>query len=506
MTNLSLYRRRVHPAACILIVTTVLVTFFVSSCNKADNFYDKLQALPQIMNTPAYAYKTTYIVGDTLVITGKLQPQTEDFSVTIGGIKASIAAIKTISAAQTPRDQVAVLISAEMVGQQQEVKVTSGGYTTTGANIDVYAESGEGSFEAILSNRTVANFPNGNNIFLHCINGKGDVYYYSPAAKKIYHIKKDGTQTQVFDLANAVQPGNIFIDEFISGGVSSDGGTLYFSAKTLTGGYLFARISLSSGVLTLINQSTVLAAPFEGKAASANMVVSDIYPVKNGGVYLGIGFSTGQDGSYVPGAIARYQSSDNSVKYLFKDRVFAGSYPDMPGTPLSFFYLIEFRVSADEGLLYLMQESFMGPSSTVIDVYDLPSASKIQTLNANTGRGDALYDVLNTFSSLGISLAFNQPQTAFGYMPMPGRRLQVLMYQQIAGSTSIANNRGFPRWIVLDFQHQRTYAYAQDRFRTGGNSFNKNSQRNDELLNYDEDGNLYATANNRAVLLATRAL
>ncbi len=476
------------------------------SCKKADKFYETLQALPQIMNTPGFAYKTTYIVGDTLIITGKLQPQAEDFVVTVGGVAGKVAKVSSVSISGTPRDQVFVLISTEMAGKAREVKITSGGNNTLGANIDVYSEGGEGSFAAILSNRNVATFVDDKNIFLHCVNGKGDVYYFAPTGKKLYKVKKDGTQTLLYDLSAAIQPGNIAIDQFVAGGVSPSGAELYFSAKTIAGEYMFVSIDLATSSLKIINRSAAITAPYEGDAANVKLVVSDIYPGENGNVYLGLGFSAGRDGSYVPGAIALYKSTDNSIRYLFREFNFSKDYTGMPGVDISFSYVMEFRINPSENLLYLMQASYLGGGSTSIDEYDLLSARKTKTLTSNTGSNETLYDIVNTFSGLGINLAFNEPATAFGYLPMPGRRLQVLMYQEIGGSVSIANTNNFPRWLVLDFVEERTYLYAQDRFRLGSYALRKVGQRNDELLNYDEDGNLYTTANGRTTLIATRPL
>jgi hypothetical protein len=475
------------------------------SCKKANEFYNTLANLPQISNNPIYAYKTTYVVGDTLKITGRLPYNSDDFTISVGGIIAPIVDKTTIGKGDLARDKVAVIISAEMVGKAKEVKVVSGGISAIGASIDVYTEGGEGSFTAALSNRNIATFNSSSNIFLHCVNGKGDVYYFAPTGNKIYQIRKDGTQIQLYDLS-VIQPGNISLDQFISGGITPDGRQLYFSIKTTDGDYVFAGLELSTHSLRIINRSSITEAPFEGNMINVKTIITDIYPDNKGNVYVGIDFNTGRDGSYIPGAIARYQSSNNTLKYLIRDFNFAKRIPGLPGADVDFTLTVEMRLSPTEDLLYLMQDSFLGGGLFNIEVYDLPSIRKIQTLNVNTGRGENLYDVITNFQKVGFRLAFHEPESAYGYLPMPGRRLQVLMYQQINGSVDLANTDGFPRWIVLDFPNQRTYAYSPGRFRIGNNAFRKVGQRMDELLNYDEEGHLYTTANGRTSLIATRAL
>lgn len=138
-------------------ICCMLVVGF-QACKKADKFYDTLGKLPQIENNAKYAYKTAYIIGDTMIITGRLQPQ-NNLKITIGGVTAPIAKTGTVfydtHDSTTIMDQIGLLITPAMEGKSREVKVTSGGYSVTGAAIDVYSEGGKGSFTNSLKAMTV---------------------------------------------------------------------------------------------------------------------------------------------------------------------------------------------------------------------------------------------------------------------------------------------------------------------------------------------------------------
>lgn len=516
MTNKTFKRKRTYTNVSYdvmkyvrLSINMLLVVVF-GSCNKANEFYDTLDALPQIVNTTGYAYNSTYIVGDTLKIVGKLNSYQPDFSISIGGVSAEITDIDSVAiTGGTMREQVSLLITEEMAGRGREVKVSSGGHSTMGASINVYTEGGEGSFDAILSNRLVASLGNSTNVFLHCISGKGEVYYYDPTDNKLYRIEKDGTQNELYDFNGGIGSSDIPLSEFVAGGVTPDGETLYFSAKTADNDYVFARIDLANTSLSIINRSAVIASPYQGNANSAQIVVSGIYPKDNGTVYIGVGFHSGRDGTFIPGAFARYNSTDNSLTYVFKEYTFfrRGNYTGMPGTQLDMSYTCEFRVSPTEDLLYLIQSSYLGGNVNNIDVYELSAGVHLQNLESTESSVTTKYNVVNVFSGLSIPLTYNEPGTAYGYLPVRDRRLQVLMYQQVNNSVTAANQLGFPRWIVLDFEEERTYSYAKDRFRIGSYAFRRlGINRQDLLLNYDEEGNLYSTANGLTALIATRPL
>src|ERR1700744_3701377 len=76
-----------RPFTFFLAFSFLLAAF--NGCKKADRFYDKLTNLPQIDYSQNYVYKPAYVVGDTMVIYGRLQPQ-NNLQITIGSTTAQI--------------------------------------------------------------------------------------------------------------------------------------------------------------------------------------------------------------------------------------------------------------------------------------------------------------------------------------------------------------------------------------------------------------------------------
>ncbi|MFD2327060.1 hypothetical protein [Mucilaginibacter galii] len=482
-----------------LIMACAMVMLSFQACKKADNFYNKLQALPQIDNTKNFTYKPAYIVGDTLAITGKLYPENK-LQIAIGGKPAPIVKIEKIKDGfGNILDQVFIIITNEMTGKAKEVKIISGDNTTLGAAIDVFTPGGTGSFNNELTSTVLKTFNNGSqNIFLNCQNGKGDIYYYSAVNKDLRQINKNGQETILYDLSGALIPGGAAITKFQAGGVDPMGQSLYFSARTSGTNYVFGKIDLNSKQLTVLNQSQTIAAPYEGSVNAVKMIISEIYPDSKGNVYLGIGINDGSNGSTLPDAIARYSKADDNIKYLYKNLIYGGtSYAGMPGTSSPFSNTgVTLRFSPDEKLLYVMEESV--DFTAIIEVYDLDARVKLNdfTTSDRAGTGSK-FNVLGPFSSLQFNMGTGRDvNQTFGYLPLPGRRLQVLLFQ--AGAQTF----GFPKWVVFDFADQRTYAYAPGTFNQSSGTY---AFRNgDELLNYDEEGNLYATSNGKSYLLKTQ--
>lgn len=479
--------------------TVFLLACMILSCKKADNFYNKLQNLPQIDQSATNAYKSAYIVGDVMIITGSLQPK-NDLQISIGGIMADIVKVDSVKNPQQTLadrrpfiDRVYISITAAMVGKNQQVKVTSDGYSTIGPAIDVYTPGGKGSFNTDLGAVKLADFSSAN-ILLYCQNGKGDIYYYARDTKTIMHIKKDGTQETVYSL-NALAP-----DLFLCGGVDPLGDKLYFSLQA-AGTYGLYQLDLHSKTLSQLNQSTSLSAPYEGAIGSVHMIVTGVYPDSGGNLYLALGQGNRQSMPFfLPDAIAKYTSVNGKITYLYKSIVFGNSFNDMPGAQLNAANTpTGLRFSPDENLLYLLQTSYIDAVTGVITVYDLSASLKIQEFTtSNTTDDVSQYQAIAPFNGLHINMGEgSNPAWSFGFLPMTGRRLQILLYQNYKQAV----NYGFSKWIVLDFIDKRTYAYAPDNFSQNGYSFNAK----DLLLNYDEEGNLYATGNSLSAIIKTQA-
>ena len=178
----------------------------------------------------------------------------------------------------------------------------------------------------------------------------------------------------------------------------------------------------------------------------------------------------------------------------------------MPGIDIGFSSgIVVLRFSPDENLMYAEKQTLDGRGA--IEVYDLHARIKLYELQPN-GSGSKL-SVIAPFSTLPAFIlgTFSDPNPSFGFLPMPAKRLQVLFYQTLDGGFinqpgDVSKQFGFPKWIVLDFDAKRTYAYAPGRFDQNNGAYK--FLVNDALLNYDEEGNLYATSNGKAFLIKTQ--
>jgi hypothetical protein len=508
-----------------------LLIFLVASfagCKKADQFYETLQALPQIDYRVEHAYKSSYLVGDTMRVSGRLQPQ-NGLKIMVGGIEAPI--VKTDSVPYTIAtglvflDRVSIVIKETMIGKARQVELVSGEHRVAGAPIDVYPAVEPGAFTKSLTSATLKTFSNANNVFFHCQNGKGDVYYYAPSSRDIRHIKKDGSEEVIYDLSRSIETGsNSLVVLLLAGGVDADSKHLFFSAGVSTGGYRLCKIDLATKQLSILNRSNTVTNPYEGRVGTVNMIVTGIYPDKQGNAYLAIGMGNdaliANDGQpFMPDALAYYKVADSSVSYIFSTLgVDAGLPAGTPVVPVRSGSFFTFRISAEEGIAYFIGRNNNTISFT-IEVFDLETRTNLYAFSTNNSNPGTLtfMDVAGALPRLQLLLGLGyQPEAAFGFMPMPGRKLQTLLYQYISGAVigqgteNIASRCGFPRWVVFDFNQERTYAYAPGRFEQGGQLFQPVSSltprvsKEDQLLNYDEEGNLYATANGKAVLIRTQ--
>ncbi len=506
--EINMIQHNQYNSSKLLIVSTCCVLLFTfMACKKADNFYAKENQYPQINNTAAYAYAPAYVVGDTMLITGRLQPK-NNLQISIGGIQAQVVKVDSVLGAdvivnqqrvQTYQDQVGILITAGMIGDAREVKITSSGYSTQGAAIDVYSLGGEGSFNNSLGSTQLTTLSNTYQ-FLYAVTGKGDVYYFAKNNAQLWHIKKDGKKEFLYDLSR------LNINVFLAGGVDPQEQNLYFSVQLATG-YALYQLNLQTQALTVLNQSAELSSPYEGAISQVHLMVTGIYPDAKGNLYLGIGLGNQQASpNFVPDAIARYTVSNNRVQYVF-NAIRNYTYPGMPGLRLPTKITSQgIRVSPDENLLYVIGD---GLSGFGVDEFNLEVGVLVQDFETLNPTGTLSgYNVIGPFSGLKINFSTSiVASQAFGYLPMPNQRLQTLLFQDIDGSVSgqtgnIAEQLNFPKWTVFDFANKRTYAYALGLFQTGNGQYNFGDI--DELLNYDEAGNLYMTANGKSYLIQTQ--
>jgi hypothetical protein len=506
-----------------------LLLLSVAGCHKSDHFYTELKTLLQIDQRTGFAYKAAYITGDTMVITGLLKP-INSLQITIGGVTAGIVGTDSVKYQYaggngpygidyTYVNQVKIVITQAMEGKNREVKLSNNGTSISGPAVDVFSFGGPGSFQDSLQLVTIKTFADSKNSFLYNNNGKGDLYYYAAGSGELHHIGKDGSEAVVFDL-NILndQFGNYTISSFITGGVNPQGSIAYFSVIAGDGSYKLLRLDLTSKQLTTLNQSTEINAPFEGKIDQVKMIINGIYPDSKGNVYLGI--SSNSEGK-TPNAIALYTENSGQLVYLFRmiDYALFPAIPGMPGIGLQLSstnkHLQGIRISPEENLLYALTfDNGIGQGG--ISLYDLSARVKLDQFQPNLpASADNGLDILGAFSSLRISWS-TDPDRCFGFLPMPGKRLQTMQYQfygPYGADPATTAQYGLPKWTVVDFTEQRIYASAPGRCRVGNFAFGPYNRfggpsvsATDQLLNYDEAGHLYMTANGKTVLVKTQVI
>ncbi len=503
------------------VLFTLAVLF--NSCKKADNFNAQLNDLPQISNEVQYQYRAAYGVGDTLTITGLLHPE-KQLKVTVGGIEAPVVKTAQVKYVLTTGsesgllDQVSVIITEAMgIGASRTVSVSSGGNVIDGASIEIFALGGEGSFASPLK-MTAHYMPDTRqNVYLNCINGRGDIYYFGFADNALYHIKKDGSRDILLKAAELQidQNGPFTLSTFIAGGVNPQGTQAWISVQSPTG-TRFCQVDLAAKKVTTLSQASVIRAPYEGDIATLNTTISGVYPDSKGNVYVLVGPVVNTP-EYTAQAIAKFTVADRSLKYIFKTVRAAA---DMPGTGFGLTQEnqgISVRFYPEEASMYLFSNRTVSTGGQAINVtgitaYNLNSGVKTgefapNNVNFQYARSLGPFNAVRIAFDFGLTNNF-QPQAGvnFGFLPMPGNRLQFLLYQVAPRTTSNEAVSGFPKWEVIDFKNQRLYQYAPGTCDLGNYTFGPisgGSSRIDQILNYDQEGHLYTTANGKTAIVKT---
>lgn len=490
-------------------VLSLFLLFVLMACNESDDFYHKLQDTPELYVSTTYSYNQTYAIGDTMFVYGRLNPQ-NNLHIQIGDADAVILVKGTIPLISSnpfngygqafTLDKIGFLVTTGMgAGKNRPVVITSGGNTIQGPPIEIYARK-QNNYPTVPL-KLVPYYSRPGATFLNCVNGKGSVYFY--ANKNFVRIKKGGAvNTYTIDFRDGY--GTFSVPTFYSGAVDPQEQTLYFSAQTTDKTpenatnyiYRFCRYNLVTGELTTLNRTLVPKVqqqqtlstyqPFEGQIGSVRVTkVYAVYADSLGGMFLRIG-------DY---AICRVSPSGN-VKYLFKSD---GSYPlgisksVIPGIILtgSANELAKSAVDPNGGRLYLYNFPFDMYSKTTIMEYDLKDQiflSEYQSAYMNS----AVPHITGPFSSL---TGAQSQEDMTGLMPFPGDKLIILYYQRQFSFT------GVPLWGVLDFANQWGEQYAPGACNMG----NYGVTTGDILLNYDEEGQLYMTANNNVSIVKTEA-
>lgn len=501
-------------------VFLLLVIVLFCSCNKSDDFYEKLSAIPQISNESTYRYLPAYGIGDTLTITGFLYPD-KGMRIRIGDVEDVPIAKRDSSRYAEDEESpwlnsISVIITEGMgIGNDRPVEVTSNNYTTQGASIQIYGLGGEGSVNKEQKLSLAAATSSRQNVYFNCVNGTGDVYYYGFSDKALYRLPKGGNVPEILLTGAELQTDQddtFSISSVAAGGVNPQGTIAYASLFTGTE-YRFCAIDLQTKKVTTLNRSTTTRSPYEGKIGDLQVVFSGVFPDDKGNVYLYVGpvssgyYGVNSDASAQ--AVARYNSATGQVDYLFRTRAAA---KDMPGTDLDMgsYGGYSLRMNAADATLYvfLYKIVFYGGlqvQTLGLDEYQLQTGTKTGSFQpVNTKNADPIY--LGPIQYIRMWLRYNpQANTLmtgnFGMMPLPDRR-GLFLYQDEEDTSS-----QFPKWLVIDFANNNLYQWAPGALELSGYYFSPqeytSSARLDQLLNYDDEGQLYMTASARASIVKT---
>lgn len=511
--------------ACWMIIT------LLSSCDDAEQFKQTLDDLPQINSTSTYKYKSAYGVGDTLTITGFLYPE-KGLKITVGGVEAPVFKRKDIevksSAGETyTLNQVSFVITEKMgIGSNRSVLVNTAGNTVQGASIEIYEIGGKGSFSAPLGLEEIIKFNTNRrqNVYLHCINGTGSIYYFDYVSKDLRRLRKGETEPEIILTATQLktdQNGSFTLSKFLAGGINPQETKAWISVQTSTSTEVsFAEIDLENKTLERLNISTSIATPYTGNIGEVNMKASGIFPDSQGNVYLWIGSTSSapQDLSAASraSAVAKYDSGTRRLEYIFRTKNADSSYPGVM-LPLSKTSVpFSMYIAPDEALLYVFYQNTV---NYLYNTADIPSQAVI---NLNSKAAVMIFtptnfvyeytSYLGPFSNIKIAYDFVQGATYypnagrnFGFMPLPDMRFLILWYQKTLLTSGFPSS-SFPKWLVADFKEKKMYQYHTGRFEQKDYTLSDNSTgRPDQVLNYDDEGHLYMTASERQVLVKTIA-
>ncbi len=479
----------------------------LAGCYKAENFHAQLSTLPQVDNGLKYAYENSYTVGDTMTITGVFNPK-NNLQIKIGDYIARIVASDTFSqkyhdsfqdTSLLRMDRVKILINDSMgSGKNIPVSITSGGFTTFGHAVTIYSTKGKGGVDKPLKiTDYIAEF-DFQNLMLKCPNGKGDLYYIDASTGNLVHIKKGGA-VETLLTASQITGGQTSITSYIAGTVNPQGTRAWISVQTPSG-FSIIEANLASKAATILNSTpkdSIAKQPYTGQIDRVNIKSTLMYADSAGNVYMAVKGNSYNDEGMV--ALARYNSNDKTLSYQFRGQYVPA---DIPGTIAPALGNIGYiRIQPDEQALYVFQGS-------QIYVYDLLLRSLIKKVQIRQEQYGVLpknyYGDLESIKLPVYDLA-SASEVCFGWLPMKHYRLSFLLYQYIGGSDwgNYNGQVGGPKWMLFDFMESRSYQYSPDRADIASYSFSRGSIFKDELLNSDEEGNLYSTANGRRKIVKT---
>lgn len=521
---------KIQINTCTLIALLCIVLF---ACNKTDRFYEKLVATPELAMESSAMYKTSYKVGDTMMIYGRLKGSLQ---VQIGDAAplqavSQPAVVMLASNAKITYDCIKVLITKEMgIGGNRPVTITGGGITLYCPAIEIYENASLGLTDS-LKIVSYAALP-ANAVVFYCRDGKGSIYMYDNG--KVLLLRNGQTQTVLSVYAD--QQGSFSVVKMFSGGVDRAGKSLYFSALTEDGQpdnatnlvFRLCRMDMQSKQLTTVNRTLIPKnarllseasyLPWEGNVAQVKIIAArEIAPAEDGNVYMTLQCPT----SLAPDTTVIAQSRTDfhalaridpagKVDYLYRVPAQYGPWvlhPDtklvttvntFPGTSFKGISMSGVQsISPDEKLFYVLPVNF---GAQGVNLYDLKNRVLLYEYRKERLSTGEMPQMTGPFSALKNGWHFNfsyAAQEGFGLMPLPGQRVLLLFYQSLYNGGK--GTYHMPAWSTLDFAHERGDLYAPSYCQLGKYQM----RESDLLLNYDESGHLYMTANSRQEFVKT---
>lgn len=505
-----------------ILCAAALSLTLLSSCKKAAQYYQKLHAQPEILQD----YNAVYAIGDTVTLTGRLNPENA-LTIKVAGVGAMIISAQKVKPINRPfidssttLDRVQFIITPEMgLGPDKGLEVISGGNSTNWPGFEIIESSSNGELPRSLQLVKHADLPFGA-VTLYCINGKGNIYLWKKD-NSLVRIASDGAQTMLADQTILKDDMGAFtITSFNAGGLDPQEQHLYFSAITTDGGadnqgnkiYRLCSYNLQTKILTTLNRTVISVnqpvlenyQPFEGSSQQVKLPkCQELIPDSKGNLYINIG-------NY---AVAKLTAS-GSLKYLFRVQN-SNDFPQIwnPVTN-SYFYAddLNSRIpgiaivgkpkawDVEEGVLYCLHRSLND-----LVQYDLDNQVTLYTLPAKYSKilyENAVPYISGSFSVLSGDYEVRSAAESGlkGYLPLPGEQLLILYYQGLDQFPAHKYYNQYPALGTRDFKNKRGRRYAPGKLID--NDFIM--QGNDRMLNYDAAGMIYMTADQNTVIVKTK--
>jgi len=471
--------------------------FCLFACYDADNFYADLTKMPQINTDQNFVYKSFYFVGDTMIINGKLNAE-ENLEIRIGQVKADIFSVKKIkytvgsSGNGEPvtnyMEQASFVITKEMQGEQKSVSVKSAGHEIVGPSVDIIPDHDSKGFDSPLTLSNIAAIPE-NAILINSINGKGDIYYFDLLTDSIINYNKAGEKKVIISRDKPImingEPYNY--SELSAGAVTPDGSHLFLFIPNK--GLIDVELSTRNAVV-LNNKADMRQGPYEGDLSDVSLVIGSMRADNDKNLYLEI-----NDMNAYKKGLAFYEKATGKLKYIINNNT------GLPGLTTSY---TSFHFSPEDQFVYLEGSQF-SPYVRDIILVDIKTRTVVQSFVPQnlTSQKKILF---GSFGSIVTQLNSASPDTTFGYIPEPGKRLVYLAWQM----PSSGPEDRLPQWVVLDFSKKVSLPLAVGKFDLQNNIFQPTTfmkpriDLQDKILNYDEEGNIYFTVNGRQIFAKTK--